>query len=472
MLKSTLFREVFYQSRIPQELYAIESQVRIFNQAFFDYVGYTNEDLLEKSRQDIQHPDDSGNDLNLIDDLIAGKRIEYKVNKRYITKTGQIVHGNVHASLITEEASGQRYILWQIFDATEQVLVETARRKSEEKYRLIAEHSSDMIVVHRVDSSYLYVSPSMETILGYKPHDVYGTNPYEFIHEEDKPHVWEVHSGVLNGKDSGLATYRYKHKNGTYLWVESTIKAVYDEETGELRELISISRDIQQRIETNELLRKSEKLAVVGQMAAAVAHEIRNPLTPIKGFIQLLSADKDGFNPAFITIILNELNRIDNIISEFLSMAKPHREKMVTLDAAELVKQVVQLLQPEAILQNKEIFLTITDDLPAIHGDANSLKQVFINIIQNALEALPEMGTVHVSAHTVDHELCFKIVDNGTGMPKERLANIGEPFYSTKEKGTGLGLMTSFRIIENHQGRIEIDSDEGIGTAVSIFLPY
>ncbi|PLR79565.1 hypothetical protein CU635_22550, partial [Bacillus canaveralius] len=397
MLKSNLFREVFYQSRIPQELYSIELQDRIFNQSFIDYLGYTNEELLKKSRQDIQYPDDSDNDLNLIDELVAGKRTEYKIAKRYITKTGQTVHGHTHASLITDDKSGERYILWQIFDVTEQVLVETVRRKSEKKYRLIAEHSSDMIVVHRVDSSYLYVSPSMETILGYKPHDVYGTNPYEFIHEEDTPHVRDVHDGVLNGKDSGLATYRYKHKNGTYIWVESTIKAVYDEESGELRELISISRDIQQRIETNELLRKSEKLAVVGQMAAAVAHEIRNPLTPIKGFIQLLSADKDGFNPAFTTIILNELNRIDNIISEFLSMAKPHREKMVFLDAAELMKQVVQLLQPEAILQNKEIHLFILDDLPAIYGDVNSLKQVFINIIQNALEALPEMGTVNIS---------------------------------------------------------------------------
>jgi two-component system sporulation sensor kinase A len=224
-------------------------------------------------------------------------------------------------------------------------------------------------------------------------------------------------------------------------------------------------------METDTLLRKSEKLAVVGQLAASVAHEIRNPLTSIKGFLQLINTSEENIAKRFTGIMLEELKRVEEIISEFLTMAKPHSEKEQSLVVDDVVSQVIQLLQSQALLINKEIHYEAEEHIPKVIGDSNSLKQVFINIIQNALEAIQEKGIVKVNVFKQEDHVCVVIHDNGVGIPEERLLRLGEPFYSTKEKGTGLGLMTSYRIIEQHKGKIKIESMEGVGTTVRILLP-
>ncbi|KZZ85324.1 hypothetical protein AS29_005985 [Bacillus sp. SJS] len=306
--------------------------------------------------------------------------------------------------------------------------------------------------------------------MGYEPSELIGCDPYDFIHPEDIQTVKNHHLQIVTNKQAmPVVSYRVRRSDDSYIWVDTEIKAVLDENTGELTELISISRDVQQRIETYELLRKSERLAIVGQMAAAVAHEIRNPLTPIKGFITLLSKTKE-YNPAFIEVILTEIKRIETIITEFLSMAKPNNRKMDTIHMDQLVEQVVNLMQTEASMENKQLTLKLKT-VPMIVGDENSLKQVLLNVIRNALESLEEQGTVSVLVLIEEKFICIRVQDNGCGISQERLAKIGEPFYSTKEKGTGLGLMTSLNIIENHHGKLDIQSEEGEGTTVKIYLP-
>ncbi|WP_442920038.1 ATP-binding protein [Metabacillus sp. B2-18] len=211
-------------------------------------------------------------------------------------------------------------------------------------------------------------------------------------------------------------------------------------------------------------------MAVVGQLAAAVAHEIRNPLTSVKGFIQLFSETKQC-NEEYMNIVLNELDRVEDIIFEFLTLARSHQEKMETIKIDELLKQVIQLLQTQAILVNKEINFLVESNIPPVEGDSNKLKQVFFNIIQNALDAIDEKGVVFVRLYSNDSRVCMEFIDNGCGIPESRLESVGEPFYSTKEKGTGMGLMTSYKIIENHKGKIDIDSTVGEGTKVSVSLP-
>lgn len=469
MVRSELFREVFEQSNVPQMLTTLDFTTTIENKAFYHFIGYTKVEWDTMTIKDISHPEDYEMDVHLMQEVLCGQRSHYQIEKRYFHKSGMQLLGTLNVSLISDPETKERYLFAQILDVTEKYLINESLRNSEKKYRLLAEHSSDMIMLHDESGNYQYISPSFKTILGYEPSQLIGGSPYDFIHPEDIPLVNKHHQLVTSKTIMPLVSYRVRKSDQTYIWIETSIKGVFDEETGELTELISVSRDIQQRMETNELLRKSERLAVVGRMAAAVAHEIRNPLTPIKGFITLLAKTKE-YNPLFIEVILSEIRRIETIITEFLSMAKPNTRKTSVILIDQLVDQVVNLIQTEALMENKQITVQI-DAIPRIVGDENSIKQALLNVLRNALESLEEQGTIAITIFIEEGFVCIKIQDNGCGISQDRLARIGEPFYSTKEKGTGLGLMTSFNIIDNHHGTIEIESEEGKGTIVKIYLP-
>ncbi len=440
-----------------------------FNPAFCEFLGYSLDELASLSVEATSHPDDMIKDAHLFGELLDCQRDVYQLEKRYIHKSGEIKTGILTVSRIREQSTGEGFILSQVLDITEKKQIENALKHREKKYRLLAEHSSDIIMLHKVDLTYLYISPSVKTVLGFTPEELIGKSPLEFVHPDDIEEIYNQHKLAIDNS-SKLYTYRFRKKDGAFVWIESTVKISRDAETGDVREIVSVSRDIEERIETQNELRKSEKLAVVGQLAAAVAHEIRNPLTPIKGFMQLLNSEKE-INPVYLKIVLDELRHVEAIIAEFISMSKPHTDKLKIVFVDHLVKRVVQLLEPEA--KRKSIALMFFEEQPtfSIMGDPNSLKQVFMNVIQNALEALSKKGRVDIHIISDKTGVTVEITDNGCGIPKERLSRLGEPFYSTKERGTGLGLMACYRIIEAHSGKISIESVEEEGTTVTIWLP-
>jgi two-component system, sporulation sensor kinase A len=218
------------------------------------------------------------------------------------------------------------------------------------------------------------------------------------------------------------------------------------------------------------MLQKTEKLTIVGQLAAGIAHEIRNPLTAIKGFTQLLS---NMGHRDYTDVILTELDRIDKIVSDLLVLAKPQISNLEEINLVELIDRVVTLLKTQAIMYNIDIISDISlKDCPMIEAEADQIKQVLINLIKNAIEAMPDGGVVTIEAEgsSEDH-VVIRVIDEGIGIPRELISRLGEPFFSTKEKGTGLGLMICQRIIKNHKGSLEIDSEVNKGTTFTIRLP-
>ena len=262
-----------------------------------------------------------------------------------------------------------------------------------------------------------------------------------------------------------------KAKDGSLYWVETTIIPFLNEKKKPYQ-YISIRNDITEKKKQEEVLQRQEKLSALGQIAAGVAHEIRNPLTSMKGYTEFLLMDeKEEMRREHFNIILDEIERVNNIVEEFMLLAKPKTDLLTVNNINSIVSNTLSLFMYE--LKKKKVELSFTTNIPEllVLCDEQRLKQVFINFIKNSIEAMPSGGKLTVTIEKQERFAKIIVADTGIGIPKDKLSKIGDPFFTTKENGTGLGLMISFEIIQSHKGKLEIDSKENKGTTLTISLP-
>jgi PAS domain S-box-containing protein len=350
---------------------------------------------------------------------------------------------------------------------TEKKYMEKILKASESQYRLIAENTSDLFMVMDKDQSVSYFSPSHEQVLGYPSSELESIEV--LVNPDDVGMYRRTIKTMFENKKSHSMEIRLKHKEGRWIEFETLCKPVKGE-AGIIEHIVMISRDISERKKAEEFLLQSEKLSIIGELAAGVAHEIRNPLTTIKGFLQLYKRE----NPAikYSDLLLDELERIETITSELLSMAKPQAVQLTRTDVQELIEYTVEFLTPQALLNNIEFKRSYEGLTFPISCEKNQLKQVFLNIIKNAIESMPNGGEIHINLRKEAEDECLiSFQDQGCGIPEEQFYRLGQPFYSLKEKGTGLGLMISNKIIKQHHGSITYQSKVNEGTLIEIRLP-
>ncbi|MGH0433399.1 MULTISPECIES: sporulation sensor histidine kinase KinB [Bacillus cereus group] len=218
-------------------------------------------------------------------------------------------------------------------------------------------------------------------------------------------------------------------------------------------------------------MQKSEKLNIVSELAASVAHEVRNPLTVVRGFIQLLENTEDVKNKDYMRLVLAELDRAEQIISDYLNLARPQIEKKEHICLSAQLIEMTTLMSSFAAMQGVYLQVEISESLYTI-GDKTKLKQAIMNVVKNGIEAIQgNKGYLKVTAIQKDETIVIRVKDSGVGMTKEQLARLGQPYYSLKEKGTGLGLMVTFSILQAHNGTLEYKSESGKGTEAIIILP-
>lgn len=233
------------------------------------------------------------------------------------------------------------------------------------------------------------------------------------------------------------------------------------------RRVISYSKELEL---FNGKLQQSEKMEILSELAASVAHEVRNPLQVTRGFLQLLGGKTGTKEQEYLNLALTELDRASEIITDFLTFAKPELDEIQVLDVAEELRHIEGILMPMATMHGGAIELDANPDL-RIQGNSSKFKQAFINMIKNSIEAFTEKGLIRVEAYEREGQVIIRIEDNGIGMDEEELKRLGEPYFSNKTKGTGLGLMVTFRIIEVMQGKMHIKSEKGVGTVITVSFP-
>ncbi|HZG83332.1 ATP-binding protein [Paenibacillus sp.] len=307
----------------------------------------------------------------------------------------------------------------------------------------------------------------MERMLGTTAKDARGAAFADWLPERDRARARAAFAQAAEGQPRHFDSHCLR-ADGTSVDVEVTYVPVLS--SNRIVGVYCIMKDISELKRNRERLQHSEKLAAIGELAAGIAHEIRNPLTTLRGFLQLIHRSGSA---KYSDIMLSEVDRIHTIANELLLLGKPQAYSLERKPIASLLEAIATLVNAQAALHNTSIRL---EKEPGIDGalvlcEETKIKQVFLNILKNAVESMPEGGIVTIRIGWEGPCVHVRIADQGVGIPEHILPKLGQAFLTTKEAGTGLGLMISYGIIEQHGGRMTIESEEGVGTTVHLRLP-
>ncbi|MCU6711158.1 ATP-binding protein [Paenibacillus sp. J5C_2022] len=347
--------------------------------------------------------------------------------------------------------------------------------KVKNKYENVLQHMDSGIALFDSDGILSFINVQMAKLLDIPRKTLIGCNVREIL----------LHPKLSKGtKRTILRLYRemilkrnryfeFQQKDGKHLLATVTYG---DQLDGDF--LFSV-KDVSEYKQIEQSALQNDKLAMLGKIAAAIAHEIRNPLTSIRGFIQLLRPYLlEVGKEEYARIILTEIDRANDIIYEFLNSSKPSAPMKQAISINHLLKEVAMLTESEALLRNCEILVepVVGGEESIVSIDVKQVKQVILNLLKNSLDAVEEVqtdrrGRIDIRLNSDGQYVAITIKDNGKGMDKSTMSRLFDPFFTTKQAGTGLGLSVSYRIIRNHGGNISVDSQVGCGTEFTIYLP-
>ncbi|MBU7007319.1 two-component system sensor histidine kinase NtrB [Phosphitispora fastidiosa] len=343
-------------------------------------------------------------------------------------------------------------------------------------YQTAFDHIKTGILLLDTSGEILLANSSICSLLKIEAGLVIGKNFAEVIGKREAPEQEAVY-GLIQEIASGRATVCAEIFNNTAadepVPYEVAAHRVFSPK-GEYIGMCISAADIRDFRKLEKAIARSERLVVAGQLAAGAAHEIRNPLTSVRGFIQLLKKELEGTpKEEYISIIISEIDRVNTIISKLLKLTKPAVLNKIEANISNLFSDIRVLMESEAFLKNITITENFPDSLPPVQIDCEQIKQVIINIVRNSFEAMPEGGNIVIrgTEREKERQVCLEISDTGEGMTEETIRQMFMPFFTTKDSGTGLGLAVSQAIVESHGGRLEVISKLGEGTKTRLYLP-
>jgi two-component system NtrC family sensor kinase len=344
--------------------------------------------------------------------------------------------------------------------------------KSKRQLQAIFDGITDGLII--VDRAFriVAVNKAEASFLGREPQELVGRPCYQVYCRGDVPcALCPAHQTFATGKVALASKPELSggyHRKGVDVYTFPVL-----DEHGETVQAIQYIKDVTDRMKLQKQLREVEQLTGIGHMAANVAHEIRNPLIAVGGFARQLHEQLTEDDPRreYTQVILEEVTRLEQILREQLTLERHLVPVMGPVDVNQILKDVRKLLSHGILSSHIQVVGNLAEGIPITMGDANQLKQAFLNVTSNAIQSMPQGGTLTIGTSQKGERIIVRITDTGPGIPADHLDKLFVPFFTTRKTGSGLGLAVTKRIVDNHGGEIGVESEVGEGTTFEISLP-
>ncbi len=430
------------------------------------------------------HPDDVEKNQRLFTPLINREKSYCSHEIRYITKSGKIKWIRVFATLLLDQDN-------HITGTTGTLKDITSEKEHSYLYELLSKNVNDLVCVHEIDATYIYVSPTIQSISGYQPEEMIGKNPFDFFHPDDRETMSQIHNSMNQVmKEDVMSVYRFRNKSGGYNWFETSARSLYDDFYGR-NLLITSSRviDERKRVEQQMLaaLEIEKQLSELkSKFVAMASHEFRTPMTSIKSGAEIAEMYLEKYDDEnilkarkFIKNIDSEVDRLSELINDVLLLSKLESDtEPLSAKETDMEELIRKSIVRQNSLQNDhrvaEFFVSGTARKPIL--DATHISHVLDNLLSNAFKY--SIGKPQPEVHLIykEEELEVLIKDYGIGIPPDEHNQIFNSFYRAKNTGsvtgTGIGLVLVHNFISMHKGRIYFESELGKGSSFHVVLPY
>ena len=424
----------------------------------------------------------------------------FQVIQQYPDANGRLRYEEITMSPLCPPEGVKKRFIEVIRDITHPKQVEDELHTSQERTRQLLQQTNkskvfletiihgieDQMMVIDLDYRIVEVNRALLELVGLGRSAVVGKHCYEVSHHLNQPcsipdHPCPLKDAVATGK-AASATHVHFDKDNREHYIHVVCHPLLDEK-GQVRQVIDLSRDITQEITTRNQLLHDDKMTSLGKLSASVVHEINNPLTGILNFIKLMqrllgkperSEEELSQLSTYLDLVYNETSRVSKAVSNLLAFSRKTKPEFRPVNLNALLSESVSLIEYQMRLQDIKVELRLAANLLPVMADQSQLKQAFLNLLLNAIEAMPGGGSLTLTTRNARRQnVVFQIADTGVGIPKECFSKIFEPFYSTKKTGSsvGLGLSVVYGIVRDHEGNIKVDSTVGQGTVFTIRLP-
>jgi two-component system, cell cycle sensor histidine kinase and response regulator CckA len=474
-----LFRRAFDDAPIGMALIDLEGRWLRLNRAISQMLGRSEQELRTTQLSELNHPDDRRLDRPLIKELLSGRRRSFALEKRYIHADGHLIHALVHVSLMHGDGERPLYFLCQLVDITERRRAEAERNAAQERMQAIIDNSPALVIVKDLEQRYLLVNRRWEEICGLRGDDVLGYTSGEVLGHRS-PAQDEVDREVIETgevRETMATMLGLDGEEITFLVVKFPLR----DAEGKLYAVCTISTDIterrrsaEERAELEARLVQAQRLESVGQLAGGVAHDFNNLLSVMLSCVDFASRELPADHPVRDDVeeIGRAADRAAALTRQLLMFSRREVVMPQVVDVAALVRDLERLLN-RTLSERVALRISCGPDVVPVLIDPRQLEQVLVNLAVNARDAMPEGGTLSIAVGGTDGGVRITVADDGVGMSPEVRERAFEPFFTTKEagEGTGLGLASVHGVVTDAGGTIDISSEIGAGTVVTIFLP-